>query len=34
MKLYRLHGMGYPLVADGWDSFQIWRAAANMSNKQ
>jgi hypothetical protein len=28
------HGMARPQVADGGDGLQIWRAAANVSNKQ
>jgi hypothetical protein len=29
-----LHGMARPQVADGRDSLQIWRVAANILNKQ
>jgi hypothetical protein len=28
------HGMARPQVADGGDSLQIWRVAANVLNKQ
>jgi hypothetical protein len=28
------HGMVHPQVADGGDSLQIWRLAANILNKQ
>jgi hypothetical protein len=28
------HGMARPQVADGGDSLQFWRVAANMLNKQ
>jgi hypothetical protein len=28
------HGMAHPRVADGGDSLQIWRVAANMLSKQ
>jgi hypothetical protein len=28
------HGMARPQVADGGDGLQIWRAAANILNKQ
>jgi hypothetical protein len=28
------HGMARPQVADGRDSLQIWRVAANILNKQ
>jgi hypothetical protein len=28
------HGMARPQVTDGGDGFQIWRAAANILNKQ
>jgi hypothetical protein len=28
------HGMGRPQVADGEDSLQFWRVAANILNKQ
>jgi hypothetical protein len=28
------HGMARPKVADGGESLQIWRVAANMLNKQ
>jgi hypothetical protein len=28
------HGMARPQVADGGDTFQLWRAAANILNKQ
>jgi hypothetical protein len=28
------HGMARPQVADGGDGLQIWRVAANISNKQ
>jgi hypothetical protein len=29
-----LCGMAHPLVVDGGDSFQTWRAAVNILNKQ
>jgi hypothetical protein len=28
------HGMVHPQVADGGDTFQVWRVAANILNKQ
>jgi hypothetical protein len=28
------HGMARPQIADGGDGLQIWRAAANILNKQ